>query len=85
MREVAPSLVPGQVLVSIAAGVSTEYLAGFCTSPVPVLRVMPNTPALVGKGVSAVAPDPTPPASTSTKSAPSSKPSGPSSRSPSTT
>jgi pyrroline-5-carboxylate reductase len=46
---------PSQVLVSLAAGVPTstyeEALAG-----IPVVRAMPNTPALVGEGVTGIAP-----------------------------
>ncbi|MFZ5631581.1 MAG: pyrroline-5-carboxylate reductase [Bacillota bacterium] len=54
LREVADLIKPGQTLISIAAGVSTgalEYAAG---KDVAVVRVMPNTPALVGEGASAV-------------------------------
>lgn len=38
------------VLVSMAAGLSTEQLESFVTFPCPAIRIMPNTPALVGKG-----------------------------------
>lgn len=38
------------VLVSMAAGLSTEQLESFLPFPYPVIRIMPNTPALVGKG-----------------------------------
>lgn len=41
------------VLVSIAAGISTGYIRNH--GEFRVVRVMPNTPALVGRGVSAVA------------------------------
>ena len=42
-------------LVSIAAGVPTSRIERAFDRPVPVVRVMPNTPALVGCGMSAVA------------------------------
>lgn len=42
------------VFVSIAAGQSTEKIANLFGEPVKVVRVMPNTPALVGEGMSAV-------------------------------
>ncbi|WP_297005708.1 pyrroline-5-carboxylate reductase [uncultured Corynebacterium sp.] len=43
------------VVVSVAAGVTLSSLEGALAAGVPVVRVMPNTPMLVGKGVSAVA------------------------------
>ncbi len=44
-----------QVLVSVVAGLSTAYFEARLPVGSPVIRVMPNTPALVGKGVSALA------------------------------
>ena len=38
------------VLVSMAAGLSTEQLEAFVGFPCPVIRIMPNTPSMVGKG-----------------------------------
>lgn len=43
------------VVVSVAAGVTLSSLEGALAAGVPVVRVMPNTPMLVGKGMSAVA------------------------------
>ena len=42
------------VLISIAAGVTTAQLEALLGNDVPVVRVMPNTPALVGQGASAI-------------------------------
>jgi pyrroline-5-carboxylate reductase len=47
--------VPEQVLITVAAGVTTEYLESKLTAGTPVVRVMPNAPALVGAGISAIA------------------------------
>jgi pyrroline-5-carboxylate reductase len=69
LDEIAPLLRAEQVVVSIAAGVTIATLEGRLQRPngppgstadvllatVPVVRVMPNTPALVGAGVAAVA------------------------------
>jgi len=44
-----------QVLVSVAAGVTTAFFEARLPAGSPVIRVMPNTPALVGAGISALA------------------------------
>lgn len=44
------------LLVSIAAGVATGAIEASFDKPVRVVRVMPNTPLLVGKGVSVIVP-----------------------------
>jgi pyrroline-5-carboxylate reductase len=62
IEEIAPSFSDGKAVVSMAAGVSIEALhSGFaaCGQKVPpLLRIMPNTPALIGKGVIALAASP---------------------------
>ncbi len=47
-----------QVVVSIMAGVRCSKIADACGGPTRVVRVMPNTPLLVGRGMSAVAAGP---------------------------
>ena len=44
---------PTKTLVSIAAGVSLAALGKALDQPMPLVRVMPNTPSLIGEGVSA--------------------------------
>lgn len=44
-----------QVVVSVVAGVTTAYFESRLPAGSPVIRVMPNAPALVGSGVSALA------------------------------
>ncbi len=46
---------PGTVIVSILAGVSAQKIADALHTGCPVVRVMPNTPLLLGKGTSAIA------------------------------
>lgn len=46
---------PGRV-VSIAAGITIDTIEAALPAGTPVIRVMPNTPALVGAGVSGLAP-----------------------------
>lgn len=43
---------PGQLVVSIAAGVTCASLAEWLGTDTPLVRCMPNTPALRGQGVS---------------------------------
>lgn len=48
------ALAPGQLLVSIAAGVNLESLARWSSRSQPIVRCMPNTPALLGAGITAL-------------------------------
>jgi len=48
------ALTPDHVLISIAAGTSIATLKKACDGICPVVRCMPNTPALVGAGVFAL-------------------------------
>lgn len=52
-RDIAGRLGPTAVVISIVAGLTTGSLAALLGMP-RVIRVMPNTPCLVGKGVSAI-------------------------------
>lgn len=54
LGELQPALKPGHLLVSVAAGISTGFIASKCPAGIRVIRVMPNTPAFVGKGMTAL-------------------------------
>ncbi len=54
LDEIADSLRPGQLLVSLAAGITTGFIEARVPTGVAVVRVMPNTPALVDEGMSAI-------------------------------
>ena len=56
LDEIAPDLRPGQLLVSLAAGITTAYIESRVPEGVAVVRVMPNTPALVDEGMAAISP-----------------------------
>lgn len=43
-----------KLVISIAAGVTTKKIYDLIDEEAPVVRVMPNTPALVGKGMSVI-------------------------------
>lgn len=49
LREIGPGLEPDAIVVSVAAGVTTATMESIV--PGVVLRAMPNTPAVVGRGV----------------------------------
>ena len=49
------ALKPGHLIISIAAGVSIAKIQALLEKIVPVVRVMPNTPALVGEGAAGYA------------------------------
>jgi len=56
--QVAPQLTQGpedQVLISIMAGLSSDKIASLIDAPCRIVRVMPNTPALVGAGMAGIA------------------------------
>ena len=55
LKEIRPALGRKSLVISIAAGIPTRWIEKRLGRGVPVVRVMPNTPALVGKGISAVA------------------------------
>lgn len=55
LKEVAPAVTVGQLFISLAAGVPTAALRADLPRGVRLIRVMPNTPALVLEGVTAVA------------------------------
>ena len=51
LEEIKDCLTAGKLLVSIAAGVTIETIEEHIPSDIHVIRVMPNTPALVGEGM----------------------------------
>lgn len=55
LRELAPALSPKTLVISIAAGISIRFIQERLGAGVRVVRVMPNTPALVNAGAAAIA------------------------------
>jgi pyrroline-5-carboxylate reductase len=51
LDEIAASLEPGAIVVSVAAGVTVATFEAHLPSTVSVVRSMPNTPAIVGRAV----------------------------------
>lgn len=55
LEEIRPALVPEKLIISIAASVPVPYIEKHFTAGVPVIRAMPNTPCMVGCGMTALA------------------------------
>jgi pyrroline-5-carboxylate reductase len=51
LREVAPMLRSDHMVLSLAAAVSTELMEQAIGKPVPVVRLIPNTPSWIGEGM----------------------------------
>src|ERR687893_1116133 len=56
LAELAPVIRPGTLVVSLCAGLPTALYEEVLPAGTPVVRVMPNTPMLVGEAMSAISP-----------------------------
>ncbi len=56
LDDVRDGLAPGTLVVSLAAGITTAFIEQRLPPGTPVVRVMPNTPALVDEGMAAISP-----------------------------
>jgi pyrroline-5-carboxylate reductase len=54
LSEIHDHVAEGNLVVSLAAGITTTYLESRLPQGRPVVRVMPNTPALVDQGMAAI-------------------------------
>ncbi|MEY3355329.1 MAG: hypothetical protein RLZZ302_884 [Actinomycetota bacterium] len=54
LEEIKGSIKAGALVITFAAGKSTSFITSILGAAHPVIRVMPNTPALVGAGMSAM-------------------------------
>jgi pyrroline-5-carboxylate reductase len=54
LDEIAPALSANQLLVSVAAGITTTFIERRVPVDIPVVRVMSNTPVLVDEAMSAI-------------------------------
>jgi pyrroline-5-carboxylate reductase len=58
LRKIAPKIRKNQVLISICASITTGQLAEWSGGRCAVIRAMPNTPCLIGEGMTVFAPGP---------------------------
>ena len=54
VREISSHITPKQLIVSVAASVPTTMIEANLPPNVPVVRAMPNTPCLLGVGMTAI-------------------------------
>jgi pyrroline-5-carboxylate reductase len=54
LNEIRPEMNERKLLISIAASVPTAYIEQRLTGNIPVIRAMPNTPSMVGAGITAM-------------------------------
>ena len=54
LHELRPATDNSKLVVSIAAGIPTEFMEGCLPEGTRVIRVMPNTPAMIGEGATAL-------------------------------
>jgi pyrroline-5-carboxylate reductase len=54
LGEIAPLLQPEQTVLSVAAAIPTAAIENHLGSPVPVVRSMPNAPAVVHEGIAGI-------------------------------
>lgn len=57
IEEVKESIKEDTIIISIAAGITIDQIEQWFNKRVKVVRTMPNTPALVGEGMSAICPN----------------------------
>jgi len=54
LQETAAVVDTKKLIISIAAGISTQYIEAYLKKGARVVRVMPNTPAMIGEGATAI-------------------------------
>ncbi len=54
LREISSHITPEQLIISVAASVPTAMIEKNLSPDAPVVRAMPNTPCLVGAGMTAI-------------------------------
>jgi pyrroline-5-carboxylate reductase len=54
LDEIAGAVTAGQLVISVAAGITTSFIESMLPADVPVVRVMSNTPVLVDEAMSVI-------------------------------
>lgn len=53
LKEISPLLTTSHLIISIAAGIRISFIVKTVKKTMPIIRVMPNLPALIGEGITA--------------------------------
>ena len=56
LREISPVLTDEQIIVSMSAGVTSQQMRQALGRPNPIIRVLPNMPCAIGKGILLIVP-----------------------------
>lgn len=56
LNEIKPHLLPGQIVVSLAAAAPLQWIESFFDQPISVVRAMPNLPSQIGQGMTVLCP-----------------------------
>ncbi len=54
IEEIKHSIKTDSIIITVAAGISLQFLEDSFNQPIKAIRSMPNTPSLVGEGMSAI-------------------------------
>lgn len=54
MEQIAPVYTPDKIIISMAAGISIKAIEDMIGVPAKIIRIMPNTPAAVAEGMTAL-------------------------------
>ncbi|MGI6283768.1 pyrroline-5-carboxylate reductase [Caproicibacterium lactatifermentans] len=57
IREIRGCVDSSKLIITIAPGKTLSWLAEQFSGPIPIVRTMPNTPAMVGEGITAASPN----------------------------
>jgi pyrroline-5-carboxylate reductase len=55
LKEIKDEISDGHLIISIAAGIPIKMILSLIGQDIPIIRVMPNTPALIQRGMSVLA------------------------------
>jgi pyrroline-5-carboxylate reductase len=55
LEDIKPEMKPGKMIISVVASIPTQFIEKQLGLDVPVVRAMPNTPAAIGCGMTALA------------------------------